>query len=94
MNTINKSTGFTLFQLHMGRSLRIIPLLLPAKSSATVTDVDAWHIIHQLEVDVMDAQDSLLCAKISQSMHANKHRSTEFLFKVGTRVPLDWSPLQ
>jgi hypothetical protein len=45
MNTVNKSTGFTPFQLRMGRSPRIIPPLVPAKSSATVTDIDAWHVI-------------------------------------------------
>ena len=45
MNTVNKSTGFTPFQLRMGRSLRIIPPLVPAKLSATVTDIDVWHVI-------------------------------------------------
>jgi hypothetical protein len=56
MNTINKSTGFMPFQLHMG-SPCIIPPLILAKSNATVTDVDAWDIIQQLE---FKAQDNLL----------------------------------
>ena len=91
MNTINKSTGFTPFQLRMGRSPRVIPPLIPAKSNATVTDVDAWHIIRQLETDVFEAQDNLLRAKISQSIQANKHRSLKFPFEIGSRVRLSTS---
>jgi len=78
-----KSTRFTPFQLHFGRSPRVIPLLLPATQSATVADIDAWHVIRQLEVDVLEAQDNLLKAKISQSHHTNKHRTLKFPFTIG-----------
>ena len=88
MNTVHKSTGFTPFQLHMGRSPWLIPPLAPVTTSATVTEVDAWHVIRQLEIDVMDAQDNLLHAKISQSMQANKHCLTDFPFKIGGRMRL------
>jgi len=88
MNTVNNSTGFTPFQLHMGRSPRIIPPLVPAKSSATVADVDAWHVICRLESDIMEAQDNLLKAKISQSIQSNKHHSLKFPFTVGSHVHL------
>jgi len=88
MNTINKSTGFTPFQLCMGRSPRVIPPLILAKSSATVSDVDAWHVIWQLETDVLKAQDNLLCAKISQSTQANKHCTLKFPFHIGSHVCL------
>ena len=81
MNTTNKSTGFMPFQLRFGRSPRLIPPLVPAKSSATVADIDAWHTIWRMELDVMEAQDNLLRAKISQSHQANKHRSLNFPFK-------------
>lgn len=91
MNTINKSTGFTPFQLWMGRSPRVIPPLVPAKSNATVTDIDAWHVIRQLETDVFEVQDNLLRAKISQSVQSNKHRSLKFPFRVGSRVRLSTS---
>ena len=50
MNTMNKSTGFTPFQLCFGRSPRIIPPLIPAKPSATVADIDAWHEIGRAHV--------------------------------------------
>ena len=88
MNTVNKSTGFTPFQLCMGCSSRVIPPLLPAKSSATVTDIDAWNIIRKLETDAFEAQDNLLKAKLSQSVQANKNRTLTFLFTVGSCVHL------
>ena len=91
MNTINKSTGFTPFQLWMGRSPCMIPPLVPAKSNTTVTDINAWHIIHQLEMDVFEAQDDVLRTKISQSVQSNKHRSLKFPFKVGSCVRLSTS---
>ena len=44
MNMVKKLTNFTPFQLCFGQSPRIIPLLIPAKLSATMADIDAWHI--------------------------------------------------
>jgi len=86
MNTVNKSTGFTPFQLCFGRSPRIIPPLVPAKTSATVTDINAWHVIRHLETDVLEAQDNLLKAKISQSFQKNKHCMLKFPFSIGSCV--------
>ena len=80
--------GFSPFQLHMGHSPCIIPPLVPAKSKATVTDIDAWHVIRKLETDVLEAQDNLLKAKILQSTQSNKHRTLKFPFKIGTCVQL------
>jgi len=88
MNTINKSTGFSPFQLRMGRSPRIIPPLVPATSNTTVTNINAWHVIRKLETDVLEAQDNLLKAKILQLTQSNKHRTLKFLFKIGSRVRL------
>ena len=88
MNTINKLTGFTPFQLRFGCSPRVIPPLLPTTQSATVADIDTWHVIQQLEVDILEAQDNLLKAKISQSHHANKHCTLKFPFTIGLRVRL------
>ena len=86
MNTVNKLTGFMPFQLRFGQSSRIIPPLVPAKSSATITDIDTWHVIQCLEMDVLEAQDNLLKAKISQSVQANKHRKLKFPFTIGSQV--------
>jgi len=83
MNMVNKSTGFTPFQLHMGRSPCMILPLVPAKSSATVVDIDAWHVIRKLETDVFKAQDNLLKAKLSQAVQANKQCMLTFPFVTG-----------
>jgi len=88
MNTVNKSTSFMPFQLRFGRSPRIIPPLVPAKTSATVANIDAWHVIRHLETDVLEAQDNLLKAKISQSFQKNKHRTLKFPFSIDTCVRL------
>ena len=61
---------------------------MPAKSSATVTDIDAWHIIQKLETDVFEVQDNLLKAKLSQAVQSNKHCDLNFPFTVGSRVQL------
>jgi len=88
MNTVNKSTGFTPFQLHMGCSPHVIPPLVPAKSSATVADIDAWHVIRKLETDVFKAQGNLLKAKLSQAVQANKQCTLTFPFVTGSHVQL------
>lgn len=80
--------GFSPFQLRMGHSPHIIPPLIPAKSNATVTDIDAWHVIQKLETDVLKAQDNLLKAKILQSTQTNKHRTLKSPFKIGSHVQL------
>ncbi|KIJ96387.1 hypothetical protein K443DRAFT_46504, partial [Laccaria amethystina LaAM-08-1] len=88
MNTVNKSMGFTPFQVCFGRSPRLIPLLVLAKTSSTVTEVDTWHVIRCLETDVLQAQDNLLKAKISQSVQGNKHCTLRFPFSIGSSVRL------
>lgn len=88
MNTTNASTGFSLFQLRLGCSPRIIPLLSP---SPTTTDTDADSIIKKIEGYCAEAKDSLLAAKISQSIHTNSSRLQETPFCVGEKVYLSTS---
>jgi hypothetical protein len=88
MNTVNSPIGFTPFQLCMGQSPHMILPLVPAKSSATVSEVDAWHIIHHLETDIMEAQDNLLKSKIVQSIQANKRHMPTFPCKIGCCIHL------
>jgi hypothetical protein len=89
MNTVNKSTGFTPFQLRFGRSPRILPSFLPpADQPAAPAEESARDVIDQLQLDVLEAQDNLLRAKISQAAHANKGRILTFPFQVGQRVRL------
>ena len=49
---------------------------------------EAHRIINQLAEDILDAQDSLTAAKISQACQANKDRSPDPEFSVGDRVLL------
>lgn len=88
MNTVNKSTGFTPFQLQMGRSPRVMPPLTTVAGDATPTDVLARQIIERMQTDTLEARDNLAKAKISQSYQANKTRTLTFPFRVGDRVRL------
>ena len=64
MNMVNASTAFSPFHLKTGRSPHVIPPLTPAPTTATTAELDARQIISQLELDVKEAQDNLLVAKI------------------------------
>jgi reverse transcriptase-like protein/integrase-like protein/chromodomain-containing protein len=90
MNSVNKSTGFSPFQLRMGRSPRLIPPLLPPSANAFTDNkmISARTIIDRLVHDVWEAQDNLLKAKISQARQSNKFRLGTFPFEVGQRVRL------
>lgn len=88
MNTVNTSTGFTLFQLRMGQSPHLIPPLIPLTKITLQEDISAHDVIEQLQNDVLEAQDNLLQAKISQSVEVNKHHSLIFPFTVGSHVRL------
>ena len=86
MNTINTSMGFTPFQLRMGWSLRLIPPLVTPLPTSSEEEISAHDVIKKLQNDVLEAQDNLLRAKISQSVEANKHRSLTFPFVIGSCV--------
>ena len=91
LNTMNASTGFSGFQLKMGRSLRLLPHIvqtLPAGLTGTKEAVDAASIIEQVRVDVQQAKDALAAAKISQAHYVNAHRGTEDIFVAGDLVML------
>ncbi|KNZ76690.1 hypothetical protein J132_09223 [Termitomyces sp. J132] len=61
---MSTSTGFSPFQLKTGRSPQVIPLLAPLPEGATAEMITAHRIVAKLEVDVKEAQDNLLAAKI------------------------------
>jgi Integrase zinc binding domain len=63
MNTINASTGFSPFQLRMGRSPRLIPPLVVSDQSMTDDEPEeaaAIELIDRIALDVADAKDNLL----------------------------------
>jgi hypothetical protein len=74
MNMLNTSTGFSNFQLHLGRTPRIIPPLIPQNIPAELQTASssAETIINQLSNDVAEAQDNLLQAKVFQAHFANQ----------------------
>jgi chromodomain-containing protein len=87
MNTVNRSTGFTPFQLRFGHSLHILPPIIPSKSSTPVQKL-ATDLLQKMQLCVHEAQDNLLVAKVSQAFQANKTHSLVFPFKPGDRVVL------
>jgi hypothetical protein len=93
MNTINASTGYSGFQLHLGRSPWIIPPLIPSLLAPEQTDCRPLisDLINRVNTDVADARDNLLLAKITQTHHANKSRTPNPLFSIGDLVMLSTS---
>jgi hypothetical protein len=90
MNTVNTSTGFSNFQLHLGRSPHLIPPMVPTDLPDTVHAAasSAESVITCVNTDVMEAQDNLLELKIFQEHYANSNRGSEFVYKVGDNVML------
>jgi len=90
MNTVNASTGFSGFQLHLGRSPRVIPPIVPCELPTDASDATetARSIISRLADDVADARDNLLLSKITQSHYANASRNPDPQFKCGDMVML------
>ncbi|KAF4622194.1 hypothetical protein D9613_009369 [Agrocybe pediades] len=87
MNSVNKSTGFSPFQIRLGRSPRIIPPLVHGTTNDAAEE-SPKEFLQRMEQISCEAQDNLLQAKIAQSLQANKSRSTDFPFAVGDRVRL------
>ena len=90
MNSMNTSTGFSPFQLHMGRSPRLIPPLTNPTTDSEIPAPEqrARNLIHQLQSDVATAQDNLTAAKINQTIATNARRGAEIIYKPGDQVLL------
>ena len=88
MNTVNKSTGFTPFQLRFGKSPRVLPPLIATNNDDDINTATAKEILSQMVPIELEAKDNLLTAKIDQAHLANRHRSSKFPFRVGGRAVL------
>ncbi|GAW05905.1 reverse transcriptase-RNase H-integrase [Lentinula edodes] len=89
MNTVNSSIGMSGFQLRSGFSPRLIPPLvpdLPPRSSEH--EFDAHAFLTNIQVDVLEAQDCLLSAKLDQARAHNRHRRADPVFQLHDRVLL------
>jgi len=90
MNTVNASTNFTGFQLHLGCSPHVIPPLVPAELPTNLHNaaITATKTIDRLQTDVPNAHDNLLHAKIQQSHHARDACSPNPNYQVNDMVML------
>jgi hypothetical protein len=93
MNSVNASTNYSGFQLKMGRSPRVIPALAVDETKRDFPDLakavdEVVPVLNRLHDDVEDAKDNLIAAKVSQTFHANKHRSKDDVYEVGDKVML------
>ncbi len=91
MNTVNASTGFSPFQLRMGRSPRLIPpLVAPAFEDPVPPEaLRAEQLFRQLELDCAEAHDNLVLAKVNQAIQSDKNRGPEHTFHEGDSVMLN-----
>jgi hypothetical protein len=92
MNSVNASTGFSGFELRLGRAARVLPPIVPDRIpeewSSTVEAAKATGLLEKMEEDMEEARDNLLAAKVTQAHHANARRGAEDVFKVGEKVML------
>ncbi|KAJ3873366.1 hypothetical protein F5051DRAFT_295633, partial [Lentinula edodes] len=89
MNTINFSTGMSGFQLCSSFSPRLIPPLIPSlPASSSEHEFDAHEFLANIQVDVLEAQDCLLFAKIDQVRAHNRHCCADPTFQLNDQVLL------
>ena len=91
MNTVNASTGYSPFQLQMGRSPRVIPPLVSPSDLPDAATTAIQPLLSELQNDVNDARDNLLEAKINNAFYTNHKRNADDQFQVGDLVMLSTS---
>jgi hypothetical protein len=93
MNTVNMPTGFLPFMLKTERAPKLIlPIVLAEVavdwSNEYTEGVQAEALIKSIDEQVMEAQDCMLAAKISQVHHTNRDHEVEKPLGVGDKVLL------
>ena len=88
MNTMNRSTGFTPFQLRFGKSPCILPPFIPPPPDNNPPLTSAHKQIQLMLPLELEAKDNLLTAKVRQASAHNRHCRLIFPFRSGDRVVL------
>ena len=70
MNTVDRSTGYSPFQLKYRRSPRILPHF-EATPLTNKKDLDALEIVKQIQKNVLDPKDNLMPLAKGQSSNKN-----------------------
>ena len=82
----DKSTGFSPFQLHIGRLPWLIPPITPAVQAKAAAD--AVRLVDQIHSDVVEAKDNLMLTKVFQADQANRKQGPEDAYAVNNFVML------
>ncbi|KIM76024.1 hypothetical protein PILCRDRAFT_78168 [Piloderma croceum F 1598] len=90
MNSVNASTGFSGFQLHLRRSPWVIPPIIPNKLPVELYDAGqtATMLIDRLNDDVAQAHDNLLLVKITQIHHTSQTHGPDPQFNINDLMML------
>lgn len=90
MNTVNVSSGFSGFQLHLGCSPHVLPPIIPNTIPIELQDAveNANVLIQQLKDDVAEAHNNLLLTKITQAHYAAAAWGPDPQYKEGDLVIL------
>lgn len=92
MNSVNASTGLSMFQLRYGRSPRILPPIVPVhefkKSNLSENAANVHSFLTNMACTVREARDNLALAKVVQAYQADKNCGPCELFKAGDLVML------
>ncbi|KAJ3804490.1 hypothetical protein EV368DRAFT_27828, partial [Lentinula lateritia] len=92
MNSVNSSTGLSMFELRYGRCPRVIPPLVTevslTKKKSSQDAIDAHKFLQDIKLIVHKARNNLTLAKVVQAYQADKDRGPCELFEEGDLVML------
>jgi hypothetical protein len=87
MNSINASTGLSMFNIKMGRTPRVIPPLIKDNNKNQKLEPPEAFLARIRDIE-LQAKDSLTAAKVQQAFQADKNRSPSEIYEVGDLVML------
>ena len=86
MNTVNSSTCYSGFQLHLGWCPCVIPPIIPTSLPDNLHSAGpAAENMITLTNDIVDMKDNLLQAKIIQVVYANRSCGCEVIYQLVTK---------